>query len=73
MRSSLPPRAVVVTRPSEYELLLAAHGTAAQARFFLESRGQDLGPALRRHEALERCLERVLACLPRSCGLLRAK
>ncbi|KFG90327.1 Inorganic polyphosphate/ATP-NAD kinase [Sphingobium herbicidovorans NBRC 16415] len=34
------PRAVFVTRESNYELLLARHATREQARFFLETRGQ---------------------------------
>lgn len=36
------PRAVFVTRPTEYELLLAHHATRGQAKFFLETRGQDI-------------------------------
>jgi NAD kinase len=62
--SSLAPRAVVVTRPSEYELLLATHGTRAQAAFFLKTRGQDLGPAQARHADLQRSLALVLASIP---------
>lgn len=61
---TLPPRAVVVTRPTEYELLLAAHGTRAQARFFLETRGQSLESAEQRHAALLRCLDDVLSAIP---------
>ena len=38
----LLPRAVLVTRPTELKALVAHHGTLSQARFFLESRGQDL-------------------------------
>lgn len=34
------PRAVFVTRETDYELLLARHATREQARFFLETRGQ---------------------------------
>ena len=34
---SLPPRAVIVTRPTDLDQLLLRHGTRAQARFFLES------------------------------------
>jgi NAD kinase len=33
-----PPRVVVVSRPTEYELLIARHATHAQARFFLQTR-----------------------------------
>lgn len=36
------PRAVFVTRQTDYELLLAHHATRGQAKFFLETRGQDI-------------------------------
>ena len=39
---SSPPRVVVVTRPTDYEALLVRHGTREQARFFLQTRGQDI-------------------------------
>ena len=38
----LPPRAVLVTRPTDYETLVSRHGTHGQARFFLETRGQSI-------------------------------
>lgn len=41
------PRIVVVTRPSDYEALLARHATREQARFFLSTRGQDIAEAER--------------------------
>ena len=34
------PRVVLVTRPTDYQLLLARHGTRGQAAFFLRNRGQ---------------------------------
>lgn len=37
---SLAPRAVLVHRRTEYEELLARHGTHGQAAFFLSSRGR---------------------------------
>ena len=40
--SSLAPRVVLVSRPSEYTELLATHATRGQAAFFLKSRGQNL-------------------------------
>ncbi|HVJ16049.1 MAG TPA: hypothetical protein VM686_11490, partial [Polyangiaceae bacterium] len=36
------PRVVIVTRKTEYELLLERHGTRAQASFFLATRGRTL-------------------------------
>ena len=35
------PRVVLVTRKTPLELLLERHGTLAQARFYLRTRGQD--------------------------------
>jgi NAD kinase len=34
------PRVVLVTRPTDYQLLLARHGTRGQTSFFLSNRGQ---------------------------------
>ena len=36
------PRMVLVTRLSDYEILIARHGTRAQAEFFLGNRGQSI-------------------------------
>lgn len=40
--STLTPRVVLVSRPSEYASLLASHATRGQAEFFLSSRGQQI-------------------------------
>lgn len=61
---ALPPRVVVVSRPSERDELLLRHGTLQQARFFLESRGQRLDDVLGRHQILETALHAVTAALP---------
>ena len=61
---ALPPRVVVVSRPSERDELLLRHGTLQQARFFLESRGQRLDDVLARHEVLEAALHAVTAAVP---------
>jgi hypothetical protein len=56
-RSTLRPRAVVVTRASEPEQLLARHATRAQAEYFLRSRGRamaDLDAAAARTDAAVR-------------------
>src|SRR5919201_6198828 len=58
------PRAVVVTRPTEYATLLARHGTHAQASFFLSSRGQSIDPLAERHHRLEAAVGQVLAAIP---------
>ena len=39
---AIAPRALIVTRPTEYDELLGRHGTRQQVGFFLEQRG--LGP-----------------------------
>ncbi len=40
--STITPRVVFVTRETDYELLIARHATRDQARFFLETRGQNI-------------------------------
>lgn len=64
--SSIPPRVVVVTRPTDLDALLLRHGTRAQARFFLESRGQQLKDVVDRHELQEQALHTVQQALPMS-------
>ncbi len=66
MARSVPPRAVVVTRPSDLEMMLLRHGTLAQARFFLESRGQAVQPLLDRHGVQEDAVHTALAAIPMS-------
>ncbi len=58
------PRVVVITRPSEYQLLLAQHGTREQARFFLTNRGQTIEPIQAAHEAFSRARHQVLGAIP---------
>jgi len=58
------PRVVVVTRASEYDALLARHGTEPQIRFFLEQRGQSLEAVRKRHERLLGALEAVSQAIP---------
>lgn len=63
-RSSLPPRAVLVTRPTPYEALLAHHGTREQARFFLAARDQRLDELEARHQEQVTAVASVLAAVP---------
>jgi NAD kinase len=58
------PRVVVVTRPTDFQALVAGHGTRAQARFFLERRGQRLEEVEERHLRFEEALLRVLQAIP---------
>jgi NAD kinase len=60
------PRVVVVTRPSEYQLLLAQHGTREQAGFFLRTRGQAIEPIQAAHEAFVAARHQVTAAIPTS-------
>ncbi len=62
--TSKVPRVVVVTRASEYQLLLARHGTEPQVRFFLEHRGQSIDQVRRRQDRLQSALEAVSQAIP---------
>lgn len=65
-KSTVAPRIVVVTRPTDLEQLLLRHGTRAQARFFLESRGQRLQDVEQRHELQVAAVQAVQAAVPLS-------
>ncbi|WP_406345895.1 hypothetical protein OH787_39860 [Streptomyces sp. NBC_01547] len=72
---SLAPRAVLVHRRTEYEELLARHGTHGQAAFFLSSRGRSIDEVVRRHDRTRQALREVAAAVPltwRSCRVERA-
>jgi NAD kinase len=58
------PRIVLVTRPTDYELLLARHGTREQARFFLSTRGQRLADVEERHQLFAGALQLVSQAIP---------
>lgn len=62
--AGLPPRIVLVTRETDYELLLARHATRDQARFFLETRGQDLRELEERHERFKNVLRDIRSSVP---------
>lgn len=64
MTRTLPPRVVVVSRPTDYESLLLRHGTREQARFFLTTRGGNLEETETRHQAAQRALHLVSAAIP---------
>ncbi|MCX5202823.1 hypothetical protein OG897_15360 [Streptomyces sp. NBC_00237] len=61
---SLAPRAVLVHRTSEYEELLARHGTRGQAEFFLRSRGRSVQEVEERHARTRRALAEVAGAVP---------
>jgi hypothetical protein len=62
--AGLPPRVIVVHRVSEFDELLARHGTGGQARFYLRARGRDLDEVRERHEQQRSVLARVSAAIP---------
>ncbi|MGW0761763.1 hypothetical protein ACWD1Y_35725 [Streptomyces sp. NPDC002814] len=61
---SLAPRAVLVHRTTEYEELVARHGTHGQAAFFLRSRGRDIEEITDRHRRTRRALAEVTSAIP---------
>ncbi|MEU6657716.1 hypothetical protein [Streptomyces sp. NPDC046821] len=61
---TLAPRAVLVHRTTEYEELLARHGTHGQAAFFLSSRGRSVDEVAERHHRTRRALAEVAAAVP---------
>lgn len=62
--STVSPRAVVVTRPTELDALVARHGTRAQAEFFLRASGRSIDELVARQQKLHGALERVAAAVP---------
>jgi NAD kinase len=61
---SLAPRAVLVYRRTEYEELLARHGTRGQAAFFLKTRNRQIEEVEHRHQAQQAATTIVEASLP---------
>lgn len=62
--TTIAPRAVFVTRETDYELLLARHATREQARFHLKTRGQRLVDLETRHEQFLAVLRQARASVP---------
>ncbi|MFF4801658.1 hypothetical protein ACFY1U_25200 [Streptomyces sp. NPDC001351] len=61
---SLAPRVVLIHRTTEYEELVAHHGTHGQAAFFLSSRGRDIEEVAERHRRTRRALAEVTSAIP---------
>ena len=61
---AVTPRAVVVTRPTELDGLIARHGTRQQAAFFLRSRERSLDEVEARHRKLHTAVDTVAAAIP---------
>ncbi len=66
MTFNSPPRVVVVTRPTDYEALVARHGTESQARFWLETHGQSIDDAVVRHGRFDKVMDAVSRSIPTS-------
>ncbi|KMS56305.1 inorganic polyphosphate/ATP-NAD kinase [Novosphingobium barchaimii LL02] len=62
--STIAPRAVFVTRETDYELLIARHATRDQARFFLETRGQRIEDVEARHHRFHAALASARGAVP---------
>ena len=63
-QGSLRPRAVVISRQTEYELLLDRHGTHGQVAFFLSQREREIDEVLARHEEQQNALQAMSAAIP---------
>jgi NAD kinase len=61
---SLTPRVVMVTRRTEYDEMLATHGTRGQAAFFLSTRGRDIAELEERHRLTQRAIDTAAAAIP---------
>ena len=61
---TLNPRAVIVHRRTEFEELLAQHGTRQQAEFFLAGRGRSIGEVDARHHAQQAALQAASNAIP---------
>lgn len=55
---------VLVHRTTEYEELVARHGTHGQAAFFLASRGRDIAELAERHHRTRHALAEVTSAIP---------
>ncbi|WP_344339195.1 hypothetical protein [Kitasatospora putterlickiae] len=61
---TLAPRVVLVHRRTEYQELLAHHGTPGQAAYFLSSRGRSVEEIELRHRRGEQALARAAGAVP---------
>lgn len=61
---TLTPRVVIVTRRTEYDEMLATHGTRGQAAFFLSTRGRDIAELEERHRLTQRAIDAAAAAIP---------
>ncbi len=62
--TTLAPRVVMVTRETEYERLVSAHATPAQAVFYLRTRQQTIAPVQRKHDSFQAAVQTVRSAIP---------
>jgi NAD kinase len=63
--TALIPRVIVVTRETEYQMLLARHATRGQVEFFLRDRGQSIEELERRHQQHQTTIQSVVSAIPK--------
>jgi hypothetical protein len=61
---TVAPRVVVVQRPTDFQELVARHGTRDQARFFLAARGRTIEEVEGRHQRQQAALAAVSGAIP---------
>lgn len=71
MSTALIPRVITVTRPTEYESLIAEHGTRNQAAFVLEHQGLSIDKLEEQHKRFVAALNAVSGALPHAWRRIR--
>ncbi|NTW28518.1 MAG: hypothetical protein HGA39_04040 [Coriobacteriia bacterium] len=71
--ATLAPRVVLVTRATQYEMLIGRHATREQVRFFLEARGQAIEVLEQQHERFEMARRYVIGAVPSAWRVARVR
>ena len=61
---SVSPRALIVTRPTEYDEMLGRHGSRQQVAFFLKQRSQEMSVVDERHALQQQAVQEVSSSIP---------
>ncbi len=61
---SVSPRALIVTRPTEYDEMLGRHGSRQQVAFFLKQRSQEMSVIDERHALQQQAVQEVSSSIP---------
>ena len=70
--NTLTPRAVLVTRETDYERLIGAHATRAQTDFYLRSRRQSMDTVEAAHQGFLAAVHKVRSAIPADWRVTRA-